>query len=148
MRDSFNDSGCDDSMRREFIIDGNDFNDIEGFYSIIDRLFTKGLDWKTGHNLNAFNDILRGGFGVHDYGEPIKIIWKNFALSRKTLGYEETVKNYEKWLPRCHPTGVESMKARLADARNETGETLLDIIVDIILDTDDSGHDCILEIIE
>jgi RNAse (barnase) inhibitor barstar len=135
-------------MRREFLIDGNDFNDIEGFYSEIDRLLTKDLTWDTGHNLDAFNDILRGGFGVHEYGEPIKIVWKNFALSRKAFGYEATVEHYEKMLSHCHPSNEKSVKALLSDAKNRTGETLLDKIVHIILDTDDSGHDCILEVIE
>ncbi len=37
---------------------------MEGFYDEIDRVLTKDLDWKTGHNLNALNDLLRGGFGV------------------------------------------------------------------------------------
>jgi len=94
-------------VRREFIIDGENFDDIEGFYCEIDALFTKNLDWKTGHNLYAFNDILRGGFGVHEYGEPIKIVWKNFNKST-----------------------------------NDLGESLMDTLVSIILDTDETGHDC------
>ena len=48
---------------RTIILDGNAFSDMEGFYCEIDRLLTKDLTWKTGHNLHAFNDILRGGFG-------------------------------------------------------------------------------------
>jgi len=73
-------------MHWEFIIDSEKFDDIEGFYCEIDNLFTKDLGWKTGHNLDAFNDILRGGFGVYEYGEPVKIIWKNFEKSEKDLG--------------------------------------------------------------
>ena len=75
-------------MRQKFIIDGESFKDIEGFYCEIDRLLTKNLSWKTGHNLDAFNDLLRGGFGVHEYGEPISIFWKNFSKSKKDLGKE------------------------------------------------------------
>jgi len=51
-------------------------------------VLTKDLDWKTGHNLNAFNDLLRGGFGVYEYEEPIKLVWTNFSNSKKTLGQE------------------------------------------------------------
>lgn len=69
-------------------IDGEDFSDMESFYNEVDRLFTKDLTWKTGHNLNALNDLLRGGFGVYDYHEPIKLIWKNFAKSQEDLGHE------------------------------------------------------------
>ena len=68
------------------ILDGNNFSDIEGFYCEIDRLLTNNLQWKTGHNMDAFNDLLRGGFGVHDYNEPITIRWINYAKSKNDLG--------------------------------------------------------------
>ena len=31
---------------KEFILDGNKFNDIEGFYNEIDKLLTKDLDYE------------------------------------------------------------------------------------------------------
>jgi RNAse (barnase) inhibitor barstar len=137
----------DEQMRREFIIDGNNFDDIDGFYFEIDNLFTKDLDWKTGHNLDAFNDILRGGFGVHECGEPIHIIWKNAIKSRNDFGYEATVKHYKQMLTRCHPSNIEYVQSKLSDAKNRTGKTLMDIVIEIITDTDNSGHNCTLEII-
>lgn len=73
---------------KTFILDGNNFSDMEGFYSEIDKLLTKNLEWKTGHNLNAFNDLLRGGFNVHEYNEPITIQWINYGKSKKDLGDE------------------------------------------------------------
>ena len=90
---------------KTFILDGNSFTDMEGFYNEIDKLLTKNLQWKTGHNLNAFNDLLRGGFGVHEYEEPIIIRWINFDKSKKTLGDEMVL-----------------------------------ILLEIMLDCDDSGH--------
>ena len=98
---------------KNITIDGNNFSNIEGFYSEIDKLLTKDLGWKTGHNLNAFNDLLRGGFGIHEPGEELNITWINAAKSRKDLGSD-----------------------------------LFDTIVKIILDCDDSGHDCKLQIKE
>ena len=77
-------------MRREIIIDGKNFDDIAGFYCEIENVFTMDLGWKIGRNLDAFNDVLHGGFGVHEYGEPIKVIWKNFGKSKKDLGCELT----------------------------------------------------------
>ena len=71
---------------KTFILDGNRFDSMEGFYCEIDRLLTKDLTWKTGHNLNAYNDLLRGGFGVHEYGEPIIIQWLNYEKSKRDLG--------------------------------------------------------------
>ena len=70
------------------IINGDNFSDIETFYDEIDNVLTKNLDWKTGHNLNAFNDLLRGGFGIYECGEPVKIVWTNFSKSRQLLGQE------------------------------------------------------------
>ena len=72
---------------KEFILDGNNFDNLEGFYEEIDKLFTKDLKWKTGHNYDAFNDLLRGGFGVFDEG-PILIKWLNYKKSKKDLGNE------------------------------------------------------------
>lgn len=69
-----------------FELNGDLFEDVEGFYNEIDRLLTKDLSWRTGHNLDAYNDLLRGGFGVHEYGEPIAIRWLNFEKSKRELG--------------------------------------------------------------
>lgn len=70
-------------MKKEIIINSSNFSNLDGFYNEIDNKFTKDLNWKTGHNLDAFNDILRGGFGIHEYDEPIKLIWTNFEKSKK-----------------------------------------------------------------
>jgi RNAse (barnase) inhibitor barstar len=66
-------------------INGSNFSTTEGFYVEVDNVLTMDLDWQTGHNLNAFNDLLRGGFGVHEYEEPIKIVWVNSEKSKKDL---------------------------------------------------------------
>jgi RNAse (barnase) inhibitor barstar len=75
-------------MKQTIIINGNNISDLESFFVEIDRVLTKNLSWKTGHNVNAFNDLLRGGFGVYEYEEPVHIIWKNFLNSEYGLGSE------------------------------------------------------------
>lgn len=85
-----------------FTIDGNRFSDLEGFYSEIDKILTKNLDWKTGHNLNAYNDLLRGGFGVHEYGEPIVLKWLNYEKSKRELGDALVLRILEITLNRNH----------------------------------------------
>ena len=97
---------------KTFILDGNNFSNMEGFYCEIDKLLTKNLKWKTGHNLNAFNDLLRGGFNVHEYNEPITIRWINYAKSKKDLGDEMVL-----------------------------------IILEIMLDCDDSDHNVKVELV-
>ncbi len=74
--------------KQTITINGDNFSDLETFYDEIDRVLTKDLDWQTGHNLDAFNDLLRGGFGVYEYEEPVKLVWTNFSHSTKTLGKE------------------------------------------------------------
>lgn len=73
-------------MRGKFIIDGRNFNTLQGFYDEVERVFTFNLDWKIGRNLDAFNDILRGGFGRHPYGEPILIQWLHYEKNKIELG--------------------------------------------------------------
>lgn len=74
--------------KQTITINGDNFSDLETFYDEIDNVLTKDLDWQTGHNLDAFNDLLRGGFGVYEYEEPVKLVWTNFSNSTKTLGQE------------------------------------------------------------
>ena len=76
------------------------------------------------------------------------MIWKNFKKSSMDFGYKATVKHYERMLDKCHPTNISRVQNLLEDAKNNKGKTLMDIIVEIILDTNDSGHDCKLEIID
>ena len=49
----------------EFILDGKKFNTPNAFYKYFESLFTFELNWKTGRNLDAFNDLPRGGLGQH-----------------------------------------------------------------------------------
>jgi len=76
------------AMEQIIVIDGNNFSDKEGFFNEADKVLTKGEHRKTGHNLDGFNDLLRGGFGVHAYEEPVSLKWINFAKSQKDLGEE------------------------------------------------------------
>ena len=97
---------------KKFLLDGNNFSDMEGFYDEIDKLLTNDLQWKTGHNLNAFRDLLCGGFGVHEYNEPVTIRWINYGKSKKDLGAEMVL-----------------------------------ILLEIMLDCDDSDHDVKVELV-
>src|ERR1700754_3617587 len=90
--------------RKTIVWDANRFSDLASFYQEVENTCTNDLGWSIGRNLNAFNDVLRGGFGVHDYEEPIQLIWLNSDKSRKDLG----------------------------GAENHTGQTLFEIIIDII----------------
>jgi RNAse (barnase) inhibitor barstar len=109
-------------------IDGSRFDDLEGFWDEISRQLIPGAHW--GRNLDALNDILRGGFGTPDEGFVLR--WLNSALSQDALGYGETVRWLEQEVKRCYPSNIPALQAILAEARSCQGPTLFDIIVEII----------------
>jgi RNAse (barnase) inhibitor barstar len=59
---------------RTIELDGNSFGNLDTFYDEIERKLCPGFEG-FGRNLGAFNDVLRGGFGLFDYDEPISIVW-------------------------------------------------------------------------
>ncbi|GIJ63003.1 barstar family protein [Virgisporangium aurantiacum] len=116
------------------VIDGAAFSDFAGFA----REFTRLLDdyiWSG--NLDAFNDILRGGFGTPEDGWILR--WLNSKLSSAALGYEATAQRLEGLLATCHPANRARVEADLARANSRQGPTLFDQIVDIIRDHGPGG---------
>lgn len=94
------------------------------------RVVIPGAAW--GRNLDAFNDILRGGFGTPEGGFILR--WLDSARSRADLGYPETVRWLERKLERCHPENRMRVAGELEAARPEEGATLFDMLVGIIRD--------------
>ena len=72
-------------MIAEFVINGTRITSEKVFYNEIEKVLTYGLNWKIGRNLNAFDDVLRGGFGRFDGDEKIILKWKNFSKSEANL---------------------------------------------------------------
>ncbi len=109
-------------------IDGRDFTSLQEFYDVVSRVLIPGVEW--GRNLDAFNDILRGGFGTPDGGFVLR--WVNSALSRERLGCAETVRQLERRLTRCHPANRPMVGQDLERARRGVGPTVFDWLVEII----------------
>ena len=129
----------------KIVIDGNRFSTLDEFFDEAERLLTKDLVWRTGHNFDAFRDLLRGGFGVHEYGEPIDFVWENSEKSRRDFGYDATAQYHEKILKRCHPSNRGIVAERITAAHNHEGETIFDMIVEQINDKSDA-YDHTLEL--
>jgi len=117
-------------MKQTFAIDGSRFSTLEGFYDEVGRVLIPGGAW--GRNLDAFNDILRGGFGTPAEGFVIR--WENSQASREKLGYLETLRQLRSRLEKCHPSNREAVTANLKDAENGIGPTVFDWLVEIIQD--------------
>ena len=115
-------------MSTEYFLDGKRITSLEAFYDEISRVVIPGAKW--GRNLDAFNDILRGGFGTPAGGYTLR--WQDSEVSKAALGYRETERWLEDMLANCHPTNRESVKERLACARQCRGPTIFDKLVEII----------------
>jgi hypothetical protein len=94
----------------------------------VSRALIPGAYW--GRNLDAFNDILRGGFGTPEGGFILR--WVQSERSKRVLGYAETVRWLERTITRCHPANVPNFLSDLEEARAGHGPTLFDILVGII----------------
>jgi RNAse (barnase) inhibitor barstar len=119
-------------LDRTITLDGNNFSSLDSFYNEVENKLTQNLNWKIGRNLNAFNDVLRGGFGIHDYENSLVIKWSNSNKSQMNLGWDETIRYVESKLQTCHPSNHEFIKTDLEMAKLHEGETLFELIVGII----------------
>jgi len=122
-------------MATEFQIDGNDFETLEEFYEAIDR----GLDLNEwwGKNLDALDDIFRGGFGTPDDGFTLR--WINSQQSKTKLDYPETVRQLKSRLEQCHPESRAYVQQELELAQSGKGPTIFDVLVEIIKDHGKGG---------
>jgi RNAse (barnase) inhibitor barstar len=117
-------------MAQEYVLDGNKITSLEAFYDQISERLIPNADW--GRNLDAFDDILYGGFGTPQGGFILR--WTHSEIAREHLGYPETVRQLKSRLERCHPTNRESVRAQLAQAQQGKGPTVFDWLVEIIRD--------------
>ena len=87
-------------VRKIFTLDGHIMETKDGFYDEVERVLCPEIDY-FGRNWDAFNDILRGGFGSFDYGEDITIEFKHKKWVEKHLGsvffemFEDIMKDHD-----------------------------------------------------
>lgn len=115
-------------MASEYVLDGAHTTSLEVFFKQFSDVVLSGARW--GQNLDAFNDVLKGGFGTPDEGFTLR--WHNSELARASLGYPETVRQLELRLERCHPSNRDAVQRDLSDARRGAGPTVFDWLVEII----------------
>jgi hypothetical protein len=118
------------------VIDGALFSDLDGFAREFSRLLCN-YTWRG--SLDAFNDLLRGGFGTPANGWVLR--WLDSESSRAALGYEATIRRLEQLLLTCHPSNRLAIEAWISSARRGEGPTLFDEIVEIIRDHGPGGSE-------
>jgi RNAse (barnase) inhibitor barstar len=109
-------------------IDGERFSTLEEFFEHFQEQALEGVSW--GKNLDAFNDVLRGGFGTPDGGFVLR--WKNHQISKQRLGFGETERQLTKRLRVCYPMNTEAVQEQLASAQQHIGSTVFEWLLEII----------------
>ena len=109
-------------------LDGRRFLNFAEFATHFSEVVLIDHQWKG--NLEAFNDILRGGFRTPEGGFVLRIV--HAADARRALGYAETASWFKTHAQTCHPTNAAHMLQRMREARAGRGDTLFDMIVEII----------------
>ena len=119
-------------MAQEILITGSNIHDITSFYREINRVFMHNENWQIGESLDAFNDLLYGGFGAMDNNETVNILWKDIELSKKALDYEATKAYYLNKLQPSSPFNKQYFSAKLKELEAGVGETYFDIVMKIL----------------
>ena len=123
-------------MNRPVItLDGAQFASLDEFFRHFQARALDGANW--GNSLDAFNDVLRGGFGTPEEG--FVLVWKNHRVSKERLGYAETQRVLRQRLHTCHPAHIPAVNSELASAEAGEGDTVFDWLVDIIQDHGPGG---------
>ena len=119
-------------MKKEIIIDGSRIHDKTSFYEEINRKFMQNESWQLAESLDAFVDLLYGGFGAIREKEEIRLIWKCFEANRQSLGTEFTINYYQEKL--AHPEDFDSsvIHKRLNELKAGKGQTYFEILEEII----------------
>ena len=119
-------------MKKTITIEGSSIHDIHSFYQEINRVFMEGEDWKIGDSLDAFDDLLYGGFGALDGDAPVTLEWKDIGISRTTLGMDATREYYQQKLLPGSPFNRVAFTLKLTELNEGRGQTYFDIILEII----------------
>jgi RNAse (barnase) inhibitor barstar len=107
-------------------INGEDFETLDEFYNIIYEQLIPGRSW--GKSLDDLEDLV-GGYCNEEFA--FRLVWRNSGVSRDRLGYEETVRQLEKRLQRCHPGHRVQISTQLESAKRQNGLTVFDWLVEI-----------------
>lgn len=117
---------------KELILDGNRIHDIPSFYDEVNRVLMRGADFTLGPSLDAFNDVLYGGYGTICGNEPINLKWLHFEKNKKDLGMVATMAFYRAKLERPETFNSEWVRMKLEELERGEGQTYMDILLEII----------------
>lgn len=117
-------------MTATYVIEGREVTGLDRFWQVIGEA-VNGPGGYFGTNLDAFADCLSGGYGTPEDGDFV-IEWRDHEVSRRALGYDETVRRLDERLQRAHPSNRPAVQAERDRAAAGEGPTVFDWLVDII----------------
>jgi len=113
-------------------LDGRTMTDITAFYEQINAQLMQDEDWKLGESLDAFDDLLYGGYSKWKDYDQLKIVWKDIAISERRLGMEATKSYYESKLGPDSSYNQDLVKEKLKQLKEGKGQTYFEILLEII----------------
>ncbi len=117
-----------DSRTPQFTVDGACFETLDGAAAEFTRALGFTTPWEG--SLDALNDLLYGGFGTPREG--FVLVWRAADLSRERLGVAATLAWLDARIGRGLPYDVALITARREALVRGEGQTLFDVIVEII----------------
>jgi RNAse (barnase) inhibitor barstar len=115
-------------MKKEYVFEGSKIKNLEGFYDAVGTILIPGVEW--GRNLDAFDDILFGGFGTPEEG--FRLIWKDSNISEVNLGHNETARWLKEKQKVIDPSNKQDFQDRLEQVEKGEGQTLFHEIIEIL----------------
>jgi RNAse (barnase) inhibitor barstar len=120
------------TMVKQIEVEGNAIQDIASFYEEINRVFMVGENWLIGQSLDAFNDLLVGGYGALQGADSVDLVWHHMDYSRKALGYQTTREYYLEKLRPGSPYNKKLFGEKLAALESGRGETYFDTVLAVL----------------
>ena len=132
MKEHFENTQMATENDKELVLDGHRIHDIPSFYEEVNRVFMQGVDFRLGSSLDAFNDMLYGGYGAIRGNEPIRLRWLNFDKNKEDLGVEATMAFYRAKLEQPDVFDPAWARRKLDALERGQGQTYMDILLEII----------------
>lgn len=122
----------DEKTTLTMYLEGTTMSDIASFYKQLNEQLMRDEDWQLGESLDAFDDLLYGGYSKWKDYDQLEIVWKDIAVSEQYLGMATTKAYYLKKLGGDSSFNQDFVKEKLKQLEAGTGQTYFDILMEII----------------
>ena len=111
---------------------GKKITDIGSFYKHINKQLMQEEDWKIAASLDAFDDLLYGGFSKWKDYDQLEIVWEDIEISQQHLGFDTTMKYYQSKIYPGSPYNQSLFRQKIKSLENGNGQTYFDLLIAVI----------------